>query len=220
MLLVNEIYPAICGESRFSGLPCTLVRLTGCHLRCDWCDSAHSFSGGESLDVAAILDQVRQVTFRTVLLTGGEPLLQPEVVDLMNAFLEDGRTVVLETSGTIGHDKLVSLAEVPSGVHRIVDIKTPGSGVESGQIDWSGIAGLGAQDEVKMVIADRDDFVWAQKLVLGGERIPKGVRVSLSPASGRVKPAVLAEWILAAKLDVAFQIQLHRALWPEKERGV
>ncbi len=220
MLLINELYPAICGESRFSGLPCTLVRLTGCHLRCSWCDSAHSFSGGEPLSQDAVLGRVRAAGFRTVLVTGGEPLLQPGVVGLMQALLADGRTVLLETSGATGHENLLPLAEVPAGVYKIVDIKAPGSGIDPALIDWPGISGLGTRDEVKIVITGREDFLWARDLVRGGERIPADVRVSFSPAAGQLEPVRLADWILADGLDVAFQIQLHKALWPERDRGV
>lgn len=219
MLWVNEIYPAICGESRFSGRPCTLVRLTGCHLRCAWCDTPHSFTGGEQLEVATIVDRVRGHGYSAVLITGGEPLLQAEAVDLMNALLADGRTVILETSGTTG-DKLVPLREVPAGVHRIVDIKAPGSGVASDLIDWEGIAALGPDDELKVVIADREDFAWARDLAAGGGPLPAETPVTFSPAAPALAPALLAEWILEAGLDVGFQIQLHKALWPDRERGV
>ncbi len=220
MLFVNEIYPAICGESRFSGEPCALVRLTGCHLRCSWCDSAHSFSGGESLPLAQIMERVQKIGFPTVLVTGGEPLLQPEVVPLLAALVADGHQVLLETSGTTGHDNLVPLGEVPAGVRRIVDIKAPGSGVDPKLIDWAGIAELGPLDEMKIIIAGRDDFNWARELVLSGQRIPADVRISFSAAAGLVAPAQVATWILEAGLAVTFQIQLHKALWPEKERGV
>ncbi len=220
MLLVNEIYPAICGESRFSGTPCVLVRLTGCHLRCAWCDSTHAFTGGEQLSVEAVLDRVRTLGFGTVLVTGGEPLLQAESVALMQTLLAEGYIVVLETSGTLGHDELVPLAEVPAGVHRVVDIKAPGSGIDGDLIDWPGISGLTSDDEVKIVIAGREDFTWARDVVLADGRVPAGVRTALSPAAGELEPTLLAEWILEAKLDVAFQLQLHKALWPDRERGV
>ena len=220
MLLVNEIYPAICGESRFIGRPCTLVRLTGCHIRCLWCDSEHSFAGGRSLATTDIVEEVRGHGFATVLVTGGEPLLQAEVVDLMRHLLDDGRTVLLETSGTLGHEKLVPLAEVPEGVHRIVDLKAPGSGIDVAWIDWAGILSLGAGDEVKIVCADRKDYEWGRDLVRAGGRIPDTVEVTFSPVQPDLRPRDLAEWILADKLDACFQIQLHRAVWPDKDRGV
>lgn len=220
MLLINEIYPAICGESRFIGRSCTLVRLTGCHIRCVWCDSEHSFSGGRSLGISEILAEVRDHGFSTVLVTGGEPLLQAGIVDLLAALLADGRTVLLETSGTLGHDKLVPLGQVPAGVHRIVDLKAPGSGIPAELIDWEGVAGLGTADEVKIVCADRNDYEWGRELVRANDRIPAGTEVTFSPVQGKMRPRDLAEWILADGLDVRFQIQLHRAVWPEIDRGV
>jgi 7-carboxy-7-deazaguanine synthase len=220
MLLINEIYPAICGESRFIGRPCTLVRLTGCHIRCVWCDSAHSFAGGVSLSVPEIMEQIDHHGFSTVLVTGGEPLLQAEVLELLAACLESGRTVLLETSGALGHDKLLPLDRVPSGVHRIVDLKAPGSGIGSELIDWEGIAGLGTGDEIKIVCADRNDYEWGRDLVRADSRIPAETTVTFSPVQDSLRPSDLAEWILDDGLDVCFQIQLHRAVWPDAERGV
>lgn len=220
MLLVNEIYPAICGESRFIGRTCTLVRLTGCHIRCVWCDSEHSFSGGRTMSIPQVLESVQDYGFPTVLVTGGEPLLQGEVVELLAALLADGRTVLLETSGALGHDKLVPLDQVPDGVRRIVDLKAPGSGISGELIDWTGIAGLGADDEIKIVCRDRTDYEWGRDLVRAGDRIPSQTLVTFSPVQGVLRPADLAEWILADGLDVFFLIQLHRAVWPEIERGV
>jgi len=197
-----------------------LVRLTGCHIRCVWCDSKHSFAGGWSLSVPDVLAEVQGHGFPTVLVTGGEPLLQPEVLDLLAALLADGRTVLLETSGTLGHDKLVPLGEVPTEVHRIVDLKAPGSGIPVELIDWVGIAGLNPTDEIKIVCMDRNDYEWGRDLVRAGDRIPAGTVVTFSPVQEKLRPADLAEWILADGLDVCFQIQLHRVVWPEVDRGV
>jgi 7-carboxy-7-deazaguanine synthase len=220
MLLVNEIYSAICGESRFSGQPCTLVRLTGCHIRCRWCDSAHSFSGGTSMPVTEVTVAVAASGFRHVLVTGGEPLLQRELIPLLEALLEDERVVLLETSGTLGPANMLSLASVPTAVHKVVDLKAPGSAIAPAQIDWPGIAGLGPRDELKIVCADRSDYKWGRDLIRGAEHWPSELRVSFSPVHGELEPRQLAEWILADKLDAGFQIQLHRAVWPEVERGV
>ncbi len=220
MLLVNEIYPAICGESRFSGYPCTLVRLTGCHIRCRWCDSAHSFAGGEALPVAAVLQAVQQQEHRTVLVTGGEPLLQTDLNPLLTALLDDGRTVLLETSGTLGPANMTQLSSVPAAVHKVVDVKAPGSDIKAAIIDWESIAQLGQRDELKIVCADRADYEWARELVRAADRLPAGVRVSFSAVQGELALRELAEWILADKLDVVFQIQLHKAVWPDVERGV
>ncbi len=220
MLLINEIYPAICGESRFIGRTCTLVRLTGCHIRCVWCDSEHSFSGGRSLGIPDILAEVRDHGYATVLVTGGEPLLQAGIVDLLAALLADGHTVLLETSGTLGHEKLVPLGQVPTGVHRIVDLKAPGSGIPAELIDWEGISGLVSGDEIKIVCSDRKDYEWGRDLFRAGDRIPPETEVTFSPVQDELRPSELAEWILADGLDVCFQIQLHRAVWPEVDRGV
>ena len=219
-LLINEIYPAICGESRFSGWPCTLVRLTGCHLRCVWCDSEHSFAGGTTLTIEAVMDEVRKHGFDTVLVTGAEPLLQRGILDLLSALVADRRRVLLETSGTLMAGNAARLEEVPAGVHRVVDIKPPASGISSELIDWKGIAGLGADDEIKFVCAGRDDYTWARDLVREGGRFPAGVRVAFSPVQDLLTGRQLAEWILEDKLDVCFQIQLHKAVWPDVERGV
>ncbi len=220
MLLVNEIYTAICGESRFSGHPCTLIRLTGCHIRCRWCDSAHSFAGGERQTVADVMATVRGNRLRTVLVTGGEPLLQKDVLPLLAHLVDDGRQVLLETSGTLGPDNMIALAEVPGAVHRIVDVKAPGSAIGSDQIDWAALAALGARDELKIVCCDRADYEWGRDLLQAGERFPQDVRVSFSPVQGELAGRDLAEWVLADRLDAVFQIQLHKAVWPDVERGV
>ncbi|MDX2474493.1 MAG: radical SAM protein [Candidatus Krumholzibacteria bacterium] len=220
MLLVNEIYPAICGESRFSGHACTLVRLTGCHIRCSWCDSAHSFAGGETLTVEAVVQAVREQGFKAVLVTGGEPLLQKDLIPLLEALLADNREILLETSGTLGPANMLPLAAVPAEVHKVVDVKAPGSAISAQEIDWAGIADLGPRDELKFVCADRKDYEWSRDLVLAAEKLPAGVRVAFSPVQGDLTPRELAEWILADKLDVVFQIQLHKAVWPDVERGV
>lgn len=220
MLLINEIYSAICGESRFSGQPCTLVRLTGCHIRCRWCDSAHSFAGGQRMTVTEVVAAVRGNGHRTVLVTGGEPLLQNDLVPLLNALQSDGREVLLETSGTTGPANMVALAEVPDFVHRVVDLKAPGSAIDPACIDWAGIAGLGQQDELKIVCADRADYEWGRDLIRGGERLPAGARVSFSPVQGELEARDLAAWLLADRLEAVLQIQLHKAIWPDVERGV
>jgi len=220
MLLISEIYRAICGESLFSGRPCTLVRLTGCHVRCTWCDSEHAFNGGQKLAVDEVVARVREGGLRTVLVTGGEPLLQPAVTGLLEALLAEGLAVLLETSGTLGPRSLVPLADVPAGVHRIVDLKAPGSGLAAGVIDWEGIAALGPGDELKAVLADRRDYEWARDLVRAPGRLPAGVPVSFSPVQDGLSPAELAGWILDDALDVRFQLQLHKVVWPGVTRGV
>ncbi len=220
MLLVNEIYKAISGESRFMGWPCTLVRLTGCHIRCSWCDSEHSFSGGQKMSVPDIMAQVRQFGFRTVLLTGGEPLLQADSLLLMQTLLDEGHRILLETSGTLMGPRAVSLQSVPTGVHRVVDLKAPGSGIGSEKIDWDGLASLGPADEIKVVCAHQQDYQWARDLVLEGGHWAKDLRISFSPVQDSLPAKDLAQWILDDGLDVCFQIQLHKAVWPDVDRGV
>ena len=220
MLLINEIYAAICGESRFHGRPCALIRLTGCHLRCSWCDSGHAFIDGEPMNVEKVLERAAALDLPLVLVTGGEPLLQPPVMGLLERLLAEGRTVLLETSGTLAPGPAVPLAGVPAAVYRIVDIKAPGSGIDPELIDWVGISGLGGRDEIKIVCSGRKDYEWARGLVTEGGRIPAGVRVVFSPAFGQLDGTRLAEWILADRLDVVMQVQLHRVLWPDRERGV
>ncbi len=225
MLLVNEIYPAIMGESRHSGWPCVLVRLTGCHRRCVYCDTAHAFQGGRKLEVAEIMAEIAASGHPVLLVTGGEPLLQPEVVGLMRAGLAAGLQVVLETSGTTG--TRVPLDAVPAGVCRVVDVKTPGSGIAAQQVDWDGLGCLTPDDEIKLVITGAEDYAWARDLVTTGievdghhHRLPANVPVTFSPGWGALPLRDLAGWILRDRLPVRFQVQLHKVVWPEAERGV
>jgi 7-carboxy-7-deazaguanine synthase len=225
MLLVREIYAAIMGESRHSGWPCVIVRLSGCHRRCLYCDTAYAFQGGERLAVAEVLARVRAFGHGMLLLTGGEPLLQTEAVKLMGEALAAGLAVVLETSGTLG--ARVPLAAVPAEVCRVVDVKTPGSGLAATEVDWEGLGGLTANDEIKIVIADAGDYAWARALVtegltVGGSRrwLPPGVPVTFSPVWNAVSLRDLAGWILRDRLPVRFQVQLHKVVWPEAERSV
>ena len=216
MLQVSEIYCAILGESVESGRLCVIVRLTGCHRRCAYCDSAHAFHGGISRRVGDVVAEATGHGCRTVLVTGGEPLLQRETPALLSALLAAGRRVVLETSGTVGTP---GLDTVPAGVTRVVDVKTPGSGLDPSVIDWAGIAGLGPGDELKFVVCDRADYAWARDLVRAGTRLPPQACVTFSAAAPGLAPRELAEWILADGLDVRFQLQLHKVLWPDRERG-
>jgi len=149
--------------------------------------------------------------------TGGEPLLQDDGSELMQALLDDGRDVVLETSGTVGARPL---SDVPAGVRRVVDVKTPGSGIPAAEIDWDGLASLGADDELKFVCCDRRDYEWARDLIRDGGRLPAATLCTLSPVHGRLDPRTLADWIVEDALNVRFQIQLHKAVWPDRDRGV
>lgn len=214
-LIVREIYRTILGESTEAGRPCAIVRLTGCHRRCSYCDSAHAFEGGESLAVARILAAVAALGCRTVLVTGGEPLLQPGCPALLAALVGDGRRTVLETSGTLG---ALPLSAVPGGVRRVVDVKTPGSGLRERDVAWDQLACLDVGDELKFVCCDRADYEWSRELVRAGNRLPPATPVVFSAAEGRLSPASLADWLVEDGLDVRFQLQLHKTLWPDGER--
>jgi len=225
MLRITEIYPAVMGESRHSGWPCVIVRLTGCHRRCVYCDTAYAFQGGEDMSVDDVLDRVRSLGHGMLMVTGGEPLLQRDVVPLMARARQAGLSVVLETSGTRG--VVVALDEVPAGVCRVVDVKTPGSGISADQIDWDGLSGLGPDDEIKLVLSDHADYAWTRELIGEGlavdgrlRRLPRGVLVTVSPGWGALAPRDLAAWVLRDRLPVRFQVQLHKVVWPEAEGGV
>lgn len=224
-LLISEIYPSIQGESSFAGWPCVFVRLTGCDLRCAWCDSPFAFRGGESLSVAAAVEKIAALGIPLVEVTGGEPLLQKDVHPLMTALCDRGLSVLLETSGA--HD----LSPVDPRVVRIMDWKCPASGESRRNLE-SNIKLLKPTDEVKFVIGDRADYDWA-KGELARLDFAKRVRsVLFSPAGempavhGEIKghpglnPRQLAEWILADHLPIRFQLQLHKYVWPPHQRGV
>ncbi len=187
-LQVNEIFYSIQGESSFAGRPCVFVRLTGCNLRCTWCDTAYAFHEGRRMDLDEIVRTVETHPARLVELTGGEPLLQPDALTLMHQLADRGWTVLLETGGSL------ELAGVDPRVVRIVDVKCPGSG-ESERNLWSNLAGLREMDEVKFVIADRADFDFAGQVLDERLRGFEGT-VHLSPVWGRLEPAALARWIL------------------------
>jgi 7-carboxy-7-deazaguanine synthase len=209
---VNEIFHSIQGESTWAGVPCVFVRLTGCPLRCTWCDSAFAFHDGVDRTVDEIVAEVGRFGCRTVEVTGGEPLLQPETPELLRRLLEGGYRVLLETSGALPIDV------VPDGVCRIVDVKCPGSG-EADRNLGSNLEGLRPGDEVKFVIADREDYVWSRDVV-ESRRLAERVPVLFSAVHDRLEPATLARWILEDRLAVRLQLQLHKALWPGVLRGV
>lgn len=212
-LTINEIYPSIQGESSFAGQPCTFVRLTACDLRCTWCDTVYAFTEGRKQSLDDILAEVRQLGLPLVELTGGEPLLQKNVIPLMQRLLDEGYTVLLETGG---HQ---SIADVPAGVHRIVDVKCPGSG-EAERMHWPNLDLLTSRDEVKFVIANRDDFEYAREVATTHDLAARCAAVHFSPAWGLVNPADLAAWILEARLPVRLQLQQHKYIWEPATRRV
>jgi 7-carboxy-7-deazaguanine synthase len=210
-LRVNEIFYSLQGEASFAGRPCVLVRLTGCHLRCVWCDSEHAFYEGEWLTREEVLARVRAFDCPLVELTGGEPLLQPGALPLLAALCDAGYEVLLETSGA------VDIAPVDPRVRRIVDVKCPGSG-EAGRNHWPNLDLLRPTDELKMVLADEADYEWGRELVLE-RRLHERCPVWFSPVAGALPPARLAGWILRDRLPVRLQLQLHKLLWGDA-RGV
>ena len=210
---VTEIFRSIQGESTYTGLPCVFVRLTGCNLRCTWCDSEYTFTGGEKMTVEEVLDKVRTWPERLVEVTGGEPLLQKDVYPLMEGLLAAGYRVLLETSGER------SIAQVPREVVKIVDVKCPDSG-EGGTFDLANLDYLAAHDQVKFVLASRRDYEFARDFIRAHGLVGRVAAVILSPVHGRMDLQELAAWILGDRLEVRFGYQLHKLIWGAEARGV
>ena len=204
-LRLTEIFFSLQGEAARAGLPTVFVRLTGCPLRCTWCDTTYSFTGGEPATIASVLVEVAKYPARQVCVTGGEPLSQKECLPLLTALCDAGYDVSLETSGAL------DIAAVDPRVSRIMDLKAPDSG-ESARNLWENLAVLNQRDEIKIVIASRADYEWACD-VLRECQLDNLCSVLLSPAQGLVEPTALAEWILEDGLNVRFQMQLHKLLW-------
>jgi len=203
-LKVSEIFHSLQGEALFTGWPTVFVRLTGCPLRCQYCDTAYAFSGGQWRTIAEIVAEAGSYATRHVCVTGGEPLAQRRCLDLLAALCDEGFEVSLETSGA--HD----IAPVDRRVSRIVDVKTPGSG-EAERNRWENLAELTPRDALKVVICDRADYEWARARLGGWGELP--CTVFFSPSYDELEPAKLAEWILEDRLDVRLQLQVHKLLW-------
>ncbi len=204
---LTEIFYSLQGEAARSGMPTVFIRLTGCPLRCTWCDTEYAFTGGTSTAIADILADVAQHPTRHVCVTGGEPLAQKSCLTLLTALCDAGYDVCLETSGAL------DIKPVDPRVARIMDLKAPGSG-ECEKNLVANIAALRAADEVKIVIASRADFDWATDMI-AEHKLTECCDVVLSPVAGQLNPSELAEWILAAGLNVRFQLQLHKLLWKD-----
>ena len=204
-LKISEIFHSIQGEATRAGLPTVFVRLTGCPLRCVWCDTEHAFSGGKLLPLSAIVEQIAEFGAHQVCVTGGEPLAQKNCLPLLTLLCDAGYDVSLETSGAL------DISGVDPRVSRIVDLKAPGSG-ESAKNHWPNIALLTCRDELKFVLKDRADYDWACQ-VIGEHRLAERCPLLFSPVQGELEPTTLAEWILADRLPVRFQLQLHKLLW-------
>jgi 7-carboxy-7-deazaguanine synthase len=213
VLTINEVFHSIQGESTHTGRPCVFVRLTACNLRCSWCDTPYAFTEGRKVSVDDVLVEVERYGCALVEITGGEPLLQPEVYPLMERLLEQGRTVMLETGGHM------SIEGVPRDVVKIVDVKCPGSG-ESERNDWANFDRLAAHDEVKFVIKDRADYEFAREVVRRHGLTARVAAVLFSPVHGVLEPKTLAAWILEDRLAVRLQLQAHKYIWGAEVRGV
>jgi len=217
-LRVPEIFHSIQGESTWSGLPCTFIRLTGCPLRCVWCDTEYSFFGGEKVTLSEIIQRVETIGCLIVEITGGEPLVHPNAFRLAAQLLDRGYTVLVETSGA------VDVGTLDPRAHKIMDLKCPGSGEEAKNV-WSNLEHLTHRDEVKFVVRDRLDFDWACRVIREKElhhRVTEGgLRALLvSPVWGEIELDVLAGWLMEEDLPLRLQVQLHKLIWDPGTRGV
>ncbi|HKG46972.1 MAG TPA: radical SAM protein [Pyrinomonadaceae bacterium] len=214
MLRVTEIFRSIQGESTHAGRPCTFVRLTGCPMRCVWCDSEYTFTGGEHYSIDSIMDQVREFGCKLVEVTGGEPLAQKEAFRLIERLCDEGYEVLIETGGYISTAGLDERAKV------ILDIKCPTSGEEA-RNDWSNLERLRPdKDEVKFVIADEEDWLYAKNLIVERNLEACTKAVLISPVWGQIDLKQLADWIATSGLDVRMQLQLHKYIWGPDVKGV
>ena len=212
-LAVTEIFKSIQGESTWAGTPCTFVRLTGCNLRCTYCDTAYAYEGGTRMTIREILRRCGELGCGLVEVTGGEPLCQPECATLVTGLIQSGYTVLIETNGTL------PIATLPSAAIKIMDIKCPGSGM-CDKTEWSNIEAISPNDEIKFIVTDRADYEWARDTVARHALAARCNAVLFAPAFGALEPRTLASWILEDGLNVRLQIQLHKYIWPPGQRGV
>jgi 7-carboxy-7-deazaguanine synthase len=209
---INEIYASIQGESTYAGLPCVFIRTTGCNLRCWWCDTSYAFYEGTEWALPDLLAKVRSFGVPLVELTGGEPLIQPEIIPLTASLLDSGFRVLIETGGSLPIDGLDPRAVV------IMDIKCPGSGMDH-TMCWANLEHLKSVDEVKFVIRDRADYLYAADIVRR-HALDRRCALLFSPVFGELEPRRMAEWILADGLPVRLQLQQHKIIWEPTARGV
>lgn len=212
-MVISEIFKSIQGESSFAGLPCVFVRLTGCNLRCHWCDTAYAFYGGQRMTLEQVLERVRSMGVKLVELTGGEPLLQKETCRLADSLLGEGYRVLVETSG----ERPIQGLAPP--VVKIVDVKCPGSG-ESGKFAFENLEALERKDQVKFVVLNEEDYLYARNFMISNHLAERVGEIILSPVFGQLPPRLLAEWILRDNLDVRVGLQIHKFIWEPKMRGV
>jgi 7-carboxy-7-deazaguanine synthase len=213
MLTINEIFYSIQGESTRAGRPCVFVRLTACDLRCSWCDTPYAFHEGRRQSVDEVVQAVEAYECPLVEITGGEPLLQDDVYELMSRLIAAGRTVMVETGGHRSTER------VPAGVVTILDVKCPASG-EAHRNDWTNLRRLGPEDEVKFVIQDRADYDFARDVIRREDLPARAAAVLLSPVHGVLEPKTLAEWMLADRLPARLQLQIQKFIWSPETRGV
>lgn len=204
-LRISEIFYSLQGETSRVGLPTVFVRLTGCPLRCQYCDTAYAFTGGQSMTMQDVMDEVKRYSARYVTVTGGEPLAQKNCLPLLRALCDEGYQVSLETSGAL------DVSNVDGRVMKVLDIKTPASGEVEKNL-WSNLEFVVAKDEIKFVLCDEADYAWAKQSMLE-KKLGEKCTVLFSPAQGQLSPTDLANWILRDKLNVRMQLQLHKILW-------
>ena len=211
-LKINEIYFSVQGESSYSGLPCIFIRLTYCNLRCTYCDSEYSFYDGEKMKIDEILKEIKKYSCNLVEVTGGEPLLQKNCINLLNELIKNKYDVLLETSGSL------SISDVPNKVINIIDFKCPSSKMDSKNM-WDNINYLKKNDEIKFVIGDRNDYEWTKQKIkeFGLNQI---CDILISPVYGQIEPKEIVNWMLEDNLKVRFQIQIHKEIWPADKKGV
>lgn len=207
---VNELFTSLQGESSHAGAPCFFIRLTGCPLRCVWCDTEYAFYEGKNYQIKELIEEAKKSKCEYVEVTGGEPLAQKETIDLLKALLDENFKVLLETSGSFPIDN------VPQKVIKIIDIKCPGSGMADRNI-WENFVKLEEHDEIKCVIADENDYLWAKRELTERNLLDK--KILFSPVKEILSPEKLANWILKDRLPVKLQLQMHKLIWPDKSKG-
>ena len=212
-LLVNEIFHSIQGESIYSGRPCTFIRLTGCNLSCSYCDTQYAYEEGEKMEIAQIMRRVAAYKCPLVEITGGEPLLQNKTPSLISRLLEDGYMVMMETNGSF------DISRVDERCIKIVDIKCPSSN-ESEKNDLGNLKRLNPKDQIKFVVGNREDYMYAKNIIMFHCSDFIEDHILFSPAYGILSPADLAGWILEDNLNVRLHLQLHKIIWPDRNRGI
>jgi 7-carboxy-7-deazaguanine synthase len=209
---VCEIFTSIQGESSYAGMPCTFIRLTGCNLRCSYCDTAYAYYNGREISEDEIMSEVRRAGIDLVAITGGEPLLQKKVSPLIERLLDKGYTVLVETNGS------QSIKEIDKRAIVILDIKTPGSDM-SKEMDFSSLDFMKSSDEIKFVITSRGDYEWSKEIIQRYKLMEK-CKLLFSPAFGILPPENLAKWIIGDKLKIRFNLQLHKYIFSSEQRGI